>query len=235
MPSPEAPIAWLFDVDNTLLDNDAVKEDLGHKLDALIEPGAADKYWHHYEALRKERGHSDFLGTFQRAWEHAGRDPRWLPAAALLLNYPFAERLYPGVPELLHTLAEHGPVGIVSDGDAVMQPRKIVRSGLWEAVDNRVLIYQHKEHELDDIAARIPARHYVLVDDKIRLLDAVKAIWKDRVTTVFVRQGHYAFEPDQVEGYEADHTIEAIADLGGMIEELRATLDPACSKEPPDA
>lgn len=211
-----ADIAFLFDVDNTLLDNDTVKRELGVLLDSTVQAGASDEYWKHYELLRGELGHSDFLGTFQRCWEASGRDPRWLPAAALLLDFPFAEQLYPGVSEVLERLASHGPVGIVSDGDAVMQPRKISRSGLWQLVDGRVFIYQHKEHQLDDLAARIPARHYVLVDDKVRLLDAIKAQWGERVTTVFVRQGHYAFEPEHTSGYRADLRIEAIGDLAAM-------------------
>lgn len=210
--SDQPAIAFLFDVDNTLLDNDAVKRDLAGMLDDKVHPGASKAYWKHYEELREERGHSDFLGTFQRCWEADGRDPRWLPAAALLLDYPFAGQLYPGVLDMLDRLGEHGPTAIVSDGDAVMQPRKITRSGLWQAVGGRVLIYQHKQRQLDDIAARIPARHYVLVDDKVRLLDAVKSQWGDRVTTVFVRQGHYA-QPEHTRGYHADHTVEAIADL----------------------
>lgn len=205
-------IAFLFDVDNTLLDNDAIKRELGMMLDDTVHDGASAAYWKHYEALRDELGHSDFLGTFQRCWEADERNPRWLPAAALLLDYPFVERLYPGVPALLEQLGKHGPTAIVSDGDAVLQPRKITRSGLWQAVDGRVLIYQHKQAQLDDIAQRIPARHYILVDDKIRLLDAVKSQWGERVTTVFVRQGHYA-QPEHARGYHADHTVETIGEL----------------------
>lgn len=208
-----ADVAFLFDVDNTLLDNDTVKRTLFERLDAEIGSGASETFKQHYEALRDELGHSDFLGTFQRCWEASGRDPAWLPAAAMLLDYPFPEQLYPGALQLLDSLRAHGPTGIVSDGDAVMQPRKVSRSGLWQAVAGRVLIYQHKEHELDDIAARIPARHYVLVDDKVRLLDAVKQQWAERVTTVFVRQGHYAFDPEHTRGYQADHVIDAIAEV----------------------
>ncbi|HET7268454.1 MAG TPA: HAD family hydrolase [Oleiagrimonas sp.] len=204
--------AFLFDVDNTLLDNDAIKRELGTMLDDTVHDGASDAYWKHYEALREELGHSDFLRTFQRCWEAEGRHPRWLPAAALLLDYPFAEQLYPGALALLEQLGAHGPTAIVSDGDAVLQPRKITRSGLWRAVDGRVLIYQHKQEQLDDIARRIPARHYVLVDDKVRLLDAVKAQWGERVTTVFVRQGHYA-KPEHARGYHADHAVETIGEL----------------------
>ncbi len=204
---------FLFDVDNTLLDNDGVKRRLGRMLDDTVHEGASEAYWRHYEALRDELGHSDFLGTFQRSWEASGCDPRWLPAARLLLEYPFDEALYPGVPELLRKLRKLGPTAIVSDGDAVMQPRKIRRAGLRDAVEGRVLIYQHKERELDDIRARLPARHYVLVDDKVRLLDSIKRAWGDRVTTVFVRQGHYAFDPVHVEGHAADHVVDAIGAL----------------------
>lgn len=211
---PKVPaVAFLFDVDNTLLDNDAIKRELAAMLDDKVYPDASKLYWKHYEELRDQEDHSDFLGTFQRCWEASGRDPRWLPAAALLLEYPFAKQLYPGVLELLDKLGTHGPTAIVSDGDAVMQPRKATRSGLWQAVDGRVLIYQHKQHQLDNIAARIPASHYVLVDDKVRLLDAVKSLWGDRVTTVFVRQGHYAHAAEHTRGHHADHTIETIGEL----------------------
>ncbi|HEX7341072.1 MAG TPA: HAD family hydrolase [Rhodanobacteraceae bacterium] len=206
-------LAILFDVDNTLFDNDAVKADLSARLDNLIGSPASAAYWQHYETLRSELGHSDFLGTFQRCWEASDRDPRWLPAAALLLDYPFAERLYPGVTDLLDTLGQNHVTGIVSDGDGVLQPRKITRSGLWEAVAGRVLIYQHKQHCLDDVARRIPAQHYVFVDDKVRLLDAIKQQWGERVTTVFVRQGHYAHDPEQTRGCAADITIDTIAEL----------------------
>lgn len=209
-------VAFLFDVDNTLLDNDAVKRELAVMLDDKVHMGASKLYWKQYETLRDKEGHSDFVGTFQRCWEASHRDPRWLPAAALLLDYPFASQLYPGVLELLKKLGTHGPTAIVSDGDAVMQPRKITRSGLWQAVGGRVLIYQHKQHQLDDIAARIPASHYVLADDKVRLLDAVKSQWHDRVTTVFVRQGHYAHAPKHTRGYRADLTLETIGELAEL-------------------
>ena len=164
----------------------------------LSEVGAAraEQYFEIFEALRSELGYSDYLGALQRYRVVHPRDPHLLAVSSFLVNYPFANRLFPGSLDALEHAAKFGQTVILSDGDVVFQPRKVERAGLFDAVDKRVLIYIHKEHELDDVERRYPADHYVLVDDKIRILTAVKKIWGERLTTVFPRQGHYALAPE---------------------------------------
>jgi hypothetical protein len=207
-------IVFLFDCDNTLLDNDRVQDDLRAHLAAEFGPGARDRYWAILERLRAELGYVDYLGALQRYRLDDMNDPRLLLMSSFLIDYPFADRLYPGALEAVKKTRSWAPSVILSDGDAVFQPRKVVRSGLWQGFDERVLIYIHKELELDDVERWYPARHYVMIDDKLRILDAVKQVWGDRVTTVFPRQGHYAFDPAILAAHPpADLTIEAIADL----------------------
>jgi FMN phosphatase YigB (HAD superfamily) len=207
---------FLLDVDNTLLDNDAVEQDLKLHLDRTFGVDCRKGYWDIFEALRSELGYADYLGALQRYRTENPRDPRILEISAFLIDYPFANRLYPRALEAVDTLRLFGPTVILSDGDAVFQPRKIVRSGLWNAVAGRVLVYIHKEQMLDDVAQKYPADHYVVVDDKIRLLAAMKSVWKERLTTIFVRQGHYARDQSMVSRYPApDLTVDAIADLLG--------------------
>jgi FMN phosphatase YigB (HAD superfamily) len=207
-------VVFLFDVDNTLLDNDRVTADLRRHLDREIGRERAARYWALFEALRAELGYADYLGALQRYRAENPRDPRVLTVSRFLIDYPFANRLYPGALDALDAVRVHGPTVILSDGDAVFQPRKVDRSGLAEAVEGRVLIYIHKEHELDDVAARFPADRYVLVDDKLRILDAVKKVWGDRVTTVFPRQGHYASDPETLRKYPpADLSLDRIGEL----------------------
>lgn len=209
-----ADIAFLFDVDNTLLDHDRVKDDLGELLDNTLGDDASERYWKAYESIRAQSGHADFLAAFQRCWEESDCDPRWLSAAELLLDYPFADRLYPGALEVLRHVSVFAAVSIVSDGDAVLQPRKIRRADLWQAVAGRVLIYQDKQQRLPDIARRFPARHYVMVDDKLDVLDHMKSAWQEHVTTVFPRQGHYAHDPGHTRDLPAaDITVAHIRDL----------------------
>jgi len=172
-----------------------------------------ERYWALFEDLRRELGYADYLGALQRYRLEYPRDPHLLALSAFLIDYPFADRLFPGALEVVRHLSRGGPTVILTDGDVVFQPRKIRRSGLFAAVEGRVLIYVHKERELDDVAARFPAEHYVFVDDKIRLLDAVKQVWGARLTTVFVRQGHYALDPDVSHYSKPDVTIDRIADL----------------------
>ena len=205
---------FLFDVDNTLLSNDQVIADLEKYLEAEVGARGARDYWKFFEELRVELGYADYLGALQRYRAAYPHGLRLLSVSRFLINYPFARRLFPKALEVLAHCRRWGPTVLLSDGDVVFQPRKIDRSGLFEAVEGRVLIYVHKEKELADVARRHPARHYIMVDDKIRILAAMKKIWRSRLTTVFVRQGHYAVETKLAAGYpRADVTIAKIGDL----------------------
>jgi FMN phosphatase YigB (HAD superfamily) len=207
----------LFDVDNTLLDNDAIIEDLrAHLVDAHGADTAA-RYWAGFEALRTELGYADYLGALQRYRLESDSDPRLLEMSSFLIDYAFATRVYVGALAVLAQTRRRGPTVILTDGDAVFQPRKIQRSGLWDAVEGRVLIYIHKETMLVDMMRRHPARRYVMVDDKLRILTAMKAVLLDRLTTVFVRQGHYAHDTAAIAALpRADFTIEHIADFAAL-------------------
>jgi len=205
---------FLFDVDNTLLDNDRVVADLMRHLEHEVGYERQQRYWAIFEELRAELGYADYLGALQRYRVEYPRDPHLLTVSSYLVNYPFANRLFPNSLDALDHCKAWGPVVILSDGDVVFQPRKVERSGLFEAVEKNVLIYVHKELELDDVERRYPAEHYVLVDDKLRILTAVKEVWGSRVTTVFPRQGHYALDPQVLADYPpADVSIERIGDL----------------------
>jgi FMN phosphatase YigB (HAD superfamily) len=210
-------VVFLLDCDNTLLDNDRVQEDLRRHL--THEFGAANcrRYWDIFEELRRELGYADYLGALQRYRLGHMHEPRLLRMSDFLVDYPFADRLYPGALEVIAHLGRLGTTVILSDGDVVFQPRKIERSGLWDAVEGRVLVYIHKEKMLEDVARRYPAKRYVMVDDKLHILAAMKAIWGERLTTVFPRQGHYAFDPSIVaKSPPADVTIERIAELAEL-------------------
>ncbi len=207
-------VVFLLDIDNTLLDNDRIIADLGDHLAHEFGEESRDRYWEVFEALRIELGYADYLGALQRYRVGAMNDPRLLLMSSFLMDYPFADRLYPGALDVIAYLGRWGPTVILSDGDVVFQPRKAQRSGLWDAVEGRVLIYLHKEQMLDNVEQRYPARHYVMVDDKLRILAAMKRVWADRLTTVFPRQGHYALDPENIAAYPpADITIEHIGDL----------------------
>lgn len=204
----------LFDVDNTLLNNDRVQADLGEHLLSVYGAATRDRYWTIFEDLRRELGYADYLGALERYRIEALHDPRVLRMASWLVDYPFADRLYPGALDAVRHAQKFGRAVILSDGDAVFQPRKVERSGIWREVDNHVLIYIHKEQELADVERLYPARHYVMIDDKLRILTAMKQIWGERLTTVFPRQGHYATDPKALQSYpQADLTIERIGDL----------------------
>ena len=207
-------IVFLFDVDNTLLDNDAVAADLREYLMQKVGKVRCERYWAIFEAMRNLVGYADYLGALQKYREEYPRSMKVLAVSDFLINYPFPTRLFPKALDVLASANQHGRAAILSDGDVVFQPHKIKRSGLFQAVNGDALIYVHKEHELDDVAERYPADHYVFVDDKLRLLDAVKKVWGAKVTTVFPRQGHYAMDPEITKKYPpADVTIEKIGDL----------------------
>jgi FMN phosphatase YigB (HAD superfamily) len=213
MSAPEK-IVFLLDVDNTLLDNDRVSTDLRRYLTREVGEERAQRYWTLFEELRAELGYADYLGALQRYRHEHPRDPHLLAVSSYLINYPFANRLYSCSLDLIELLQTWGTAVILSDGDVVFQPRKVERSGLFDALDKNVLIYIHKEHELDDVERRYPADHYVMIDDKVRILAALKAVWGSKVTTVFPRQGHYALDAAAVAQYPApDITVERIADL----------------------
>ncbi len=205
---------FLLDVDNTLLDNDAVIDDLRRHMADTIGEDCQQRYWALFEQLRAELGYADYLGALQRYRIERPRDPHVLRISLYLLHYPFADRVYPRAFDAITHLQTRGRVVILSDGDVVFQPRKVERSGLWGAVDGEALIYIHKEQMLEDVEARYPARRYVMVDDKLRILAAMKHTWGDRLTTVFVRQGHYANDTALVQSLPpADMTIETIGEI----------------------
>ncbi|MDD2901302.1 MAG: hypothetical protein PHU44_02580 [Syntrophales bacterium] len=210
----EHQVVFLFDVDNTLLDNDHVERDLRQHLKGELSAQACSRYFEIFEELRREIGYADYLGALERYRLEDLHDPRVLKLSNWLVDYPFAQRLYPGALDVIDHVRRWGTAVILSDGDAVFQPRKVERSGLWEAFKGHVLIYVHKEKMLQDVECYYPARQYVMVDDKLRLLAAIKEIWGERVTTVFPRQGHYAHDPKNLSSYPAaDLEVDHIADL----------------------
>jgi len=213
--TPPDNIVFLVDVDDTLLSNDDVQGDLQRHIEREFGPECRDRFWEIQEQLFQELGYRDYLGAFQRFRIERPYEPNMMMAASYLIDYPFASRLYAGAMEVLKKLRGWGRTVILTDGDVVFQPRKVLRSGIYDAVEGQVLIYIHKEEALDDVQRRYPASHYVLVDDKLRILSAVKAVLGDRVTTVFPRQGKFARDPKITAAYPdaADVTIENIGDL----------------------
>lgn len=227
-------VVFLFDVDNTLLDNDKVNADLRRYLGREVGHERAGRYRAIFEELRAELGYADYLGALQRYRVEYPYDTHLLAVSTYLVNYPFANRLLPNSLDVIEHCKRWGPVVILSDGDVVFQPCKVQRSGLFEAVEGNVLIYIHKELELADVERRYPARHYVMVDDKLRILAAMKGSWGPRVTTVFPRQGHYALDPAETSKYPpADVTVERI---GGLLAYDIADLckaTPGAAEPPP--
>ena len=206
-------VVFLLDVDNTLLDNDHVTADLKRFLAREVGQERAERYWTIFEVLRAELGYADYLGALQRYRQEHPRDSHLLAMSSFLINYPFANRLFPGSLDAIETVGAWGQTVILTDGDAVFQPRKIERSGLFEAVEGRILIYVHKEHELEDVERRFPADHYVLIDDKLRIHTAVKKIWGSKITTILVKQGHYATPAELAKYPPADITLDRIGQV----------------------
>jgi len=205
---------FLLDVDNTLLNNDAAQSDYRDHIGLECGPSAAQRYWEIVEELRNKLGYADYLGALQSYRDEDTHDPQLFLMSSFMLEYPFRDRLFPNALEVIRHLQTLGPVVIVSDGDVVFQPRKIERSGLWQTVDGNVLIYIHKELELDEIQRRYPAAHYVMVDDKLRILTSMKKIWGERLTTVLPGQGHFALNAQTLGTYPAaDISIKRIGDL----------------------
>lgn len=208
------PVVFFFDVDNTLLDNDRVEADLKRHLQNKVGEESQRRYWEIFEQLRTELGYADYLGALQRYRTERPRDPKLLEVSYFMINYPFANRLYPESLDAVDYARQLGRAVILSDGDVVFQPRKVDRSGLYESFEGHVLIYVHKEQELEDVEQKYPAQHYVMVDDKVRILAAMKEFWGKRVTTIFPRQGHYAVDASLVSQYpKADITLERIGEL----------------------
>ncbi|HEY3757234.1 MAG TPA: HAD family hydrolase [Opitutaceae bacterium] len=213
-------VAFLFDVDNTLLDNDRVVQDMKAYLRRKVGDEAAQRYWTIFDRTRAELSYVDYLGSLQEARREMPRELHFQDVSRYLINYAFAQRLYPDALDVIDRVKAWGQAAILSDGDVVFQPRKIERSGLWDAVDGHVMIYVHKETEADEVLRRYPADHYVLFDDKLRLLTAFKRLWGPRITTAWVRQGHYGLDPKSLaENPPPDLTLERIGDV--------LALDPA--------
>ncbi len=203
-------IVFLFDVDNTLIDNDRVQAHLSEHLEQTYGATTRDRYWQIFEDLRSELGYADYLGALERYRTEDLHRPEVLRMSSWLVDYPFVDRLYPRALDAVKHVQQWGTAVLLSDGDAVFQPRKVERSGLWRAFEDRVLIY--------------PAEHYVLIDDKLRILSAVKKIWRERVTTVFPKQGHYALDPKVITEYPpADIELAKISDL--LAYDLSALLE----------
>jgi FMN phosphatase YigB (HAD superfamily) len=222
MKQPDS-IVFLVDVDNTLLDNDRIQDDFRYDLEREFGPEARDRYWEIQERLFTELGYRDYLGALQRYRIEHPEDLRVLSMSPVFVDYPFGDRLYPRALDVLARLRTWGRAVILTDGDAVFQPRKVERSGISAAVEGNVLIYIHKEEALDDVERRYPAAHYVLVDDKLRILSAVKQVWGERVTTVFPRQGQFAHDANALASYpDADLTVERISDL--LVHDLPALV-----------
>jgi hypothetical protein len=207
-------IVFLFDVDNTLLDNDRIQADLSEHLETWYSASARNRYWEIFEKLTSELGYADYLGALERYRTEDLHSPALLRMANWMVDYPFADRLYPGALDAVRHARQWGPTVIFSDGDAVFQPRKVERSGLWRAFEDRVLIYIHKEEELDDVERFYPARRYVVIDDKLRILTHIKKIWGAQVTVILAQQGRYAHDAGILSTYPAaDICLNSIGDL----------------------
>jgi len=230
----QSRVVFLLDVDNTLLDNDRVIVDLKRHLERAVGRQHQQRYWKIFEELRAELGYADYLGALQRYRTEYPREAHLLEVALFLLDYPFANRLFPNSLDVIEHLRRWGPTVILTDGDVVFQPRKIERSGLLDAVDGHTLIYVHKELELEHIRRRYPAKHYVVVDDKLHILTAIKKIWRRRVTAIFPRQGHYAYDRQILAKYPPADTVDLTVErIGELLDyDLKSLIEAGCAARP---
>jgi hypothetical protein len=209
-------LTFFLDVDNTLLDNDAAKREMDHRMDLLIGEEGSNRFWEIYEEIRTEQTVVDIPRTLARL-SAEGEDPeiRFL-LADLFMRFPFANYVYPASSATIAYLRTLGTVAILSDGDAIYQTAKIFRSGLSAAVDGYAHVYAHKEEHLDELMGAFPADHYVLVDDKPGVIERVSARLTAPLTTIFVRQGRYADTAGPGPLASAGMTVESIGDLHGL-------------------
>ncbi len=214
MPIPS--LAFLIDVDNTLLDNDRAKADEAEHLRGLLGEAAASRFWEFYEDVRREEGVVDYpqtLARFKQAFVDQFPPETLFQLSHYFLTFPFHSYLYPGALETLAYLGMLGTTAITSDGDATFQGLKIARSGISAAVDGRVALYLHKQEHVDEITTLFPAEHYVMIEDKPSLLSILKAKMANGLTTVLVRQGKYAHAAPAPDDVPPDLSVAAIADV----------------------
>lgn len=207
-------VVCLLDFDNTLIDNDRIVADLLGYLQREVGDICRRRYWEIFEELRAKFDYTDYLGALQRFRDEHPHDPHLVSLSLFLLNYPFHKVLFPKALDVVAHVKQWSQPVMLADGDVLLQSYKLAQSGVYDVVERQVLICIHKENELDMVAERYPADHYVMVDDKLRVLTAMKEKWGDKLTTVFPRQGHYALDPDILGKYPAaDVTIESVGEL----------------------
>lgn len=205
-------VAFLFDVDNTLIDNDRVKAELAEGIESAVGQAAGARFWEIYEDVRRMRDFVDYPRTLERFRETFPLEPGFPAVAELVLGYPYRSALYPGALEVLARVQSVGLAAIVTDGDPVYQAAKIARSGLADAVEQRVFLSAHKEAHWAEVAESVPANRYVLFDDKAAVLARIKRL-DERVMTIHVRQGHYG-EADAGDVQPApDRSVDRIGDV----------------------
>ena len=207
-------LVFLIDLDNTILDNDGVKQDIEAKMLEILGERLAERFWHYYEAVRKDLDYIDFFETMMRLRDENPTDAAVVDeATGTLMDWDFCPRLYPRAIETVLHLKSLGLPLVLSDGDPVFQPMKIHQCGVTQAVDGRVLIFVHKERFLPAVQARFRAERYVLIDDKPGILMRSKAALGDRLTTVHVLQGKYATDPKLAVDYTPDIVVPNFSDL----------------------
>lgn len=208
-----APVAFLFDVDNTLLDNDRVRAELAETIERIVGPERGEAFWESYEQVRRDRDYVDYPNTIARFGRAFPDEVGYPDVADAILGYPYRAAVFPGAHDVLRQAQRVGPVAILTDGDPVYQPAKVARAGLTEAIDGPVLVFDHKEQHLAEVERRVPAERYVMVDDKPRILAAMSDRLGERMSTLHVCQGRYAHAAEHDEFPDADRTVDAIAEL----------------------